>query len=287
MDYVQILGLLDYNRNMILQAHAKINLTLDVLHKRPDGYHALESLMQCIDLFDRIYMEPTEGKALSVTADTPLPAENTAIRAARGYMERFGSNGAHIHIEKHIPSEAGLGGGSADAAAVLRGMQAFYGQASTEALFALAKAVGADVPFCLHGGCALCEGVGEEITPLPSLPLSLLLVKPAQGVRTEALFQALPLPVPHPDTAGARAAIMRGDVAALARRAENALEPSAAALVPSIAAYKARLLQQGALGASMSGSGSTVFGIFENEAAARAARAAFPDAAFVTCARTI
>jgi len=214
---------------------------------------------------------------------------NTAYRAARAYMEHFGSPGAMIRIEKHIPSEAGLGGASADAAAVLLGMEALYKRAKGDLsrLFPLSEKIGADVPFCLLGGCALCEGIGERMHPLPPLPLSLLLVKPKAGISTAALFRGLRFPVAHPDTEAAIAAIEAGDLAALGANLKNSLEESALALLPEIGELKARLLSSGALGAVTSGSGSTVFGLFPDMERAKRAEEGFSDVFFSAALATI
>ncbi|MDD4075964.1 MAG: 4-(cytidine 5'-diphospho)-2-C-methyl-D-erythritol kinase [Eubacteriales bacterium] len=260
---------IDYNRAMILQAHAKINLTLDVLYKRTDGYHELRTVMARIGLADRVCIEPAAD--ISVTADAPLPPDNTAYRAAALYRERYRTGGAHIHIEKRIPSQAGLGGASADAAAVLRAMQAFYGAASEDALYALGREIGADVPFCLNGGIALCQGVGERLTPLPALHCPIVLLKGNGGVSTGALFQALALPVEHTGSERAIDAIRRGDLRALANALGNALLSPAQKICGEIGENLQRLRSLGALGACMSGSGACVYGLFDSRAAAEEA----------------
>ena len=257
---------------MEIKAYAKINLTLDVLRKRPDGYHDLRGVMCGISLHDKVYIEPADE--IRFSCDTPLPENNTAIKAARLFMQDTGK-GADIRLEKRIPSEAGLGGASADAAAVLRGMNELCGcPISEQRLYELGLMVGADVPFCLMGGCALAEGVGEILTPLPLPYLNLVIVKGSGGVSTGALFKSLRLPVDHPDTDGAIAAIQKSDVSALASLCENALEPPATALLPEIAEHKQLLMQSGALSAFMTGSGAAVVGMFLNaETAQQAAKA--------------
>ena len=264
---------------MICKANAKINLSLEVLRKRTDGYHELRTVMAETSLYDLLTIEAAND--LRVHASIPLPADNTVFRAASFFMARYGCGGAHIYIEKNIPSEAGLGGASADAAAVLRAMQSLYGEPASESeLYALARMVGADVPFCLHGGIALCEGVGERITPLTHIGAHLLLVKGCRGVSTPALFRSLRLPLAHCDTQGVLRAVAQNDLPALATRLHNALEAPASALLPEIALYKAQLLSAGALGASMTGSGACVFGLFESESDAAQALASFSDAPF-------
>ena len=159
-------------QRIILNAPAKINLTLEVLKKRTDGYHDLRTVMHSIDVCDTVTVELSEANdgGIIVECTTPLPPVNTAFTAARLFREKTGCGGVRIQIKKRIPSEAGLGGASADAAAVL---------------YDIAKRVGADVPFCLHGGCALCEGIGEKLTPAPSaaLPRSLCRTPPSACAR--------------------------------------------------------------------------------------------------------
>lgn len=270
---------------MEYEAHAKINLLLNVLGRRPDGYHELCTIMHAIDLCDTVTLEP--AKEVSVVADVPLPARSAALRAAEAYRATAGTDGARISIRARIPSEAGLGSSSADAAAVLSGMQALYGALSEEELFALAARTGADVPFCLAGGCALCEGIGERLTPLPAVPLDLLIVKGARGVSTKALFEALALPLPAGDAGAAVAALRAGDRRALAQRVFNALAAPASGFAPEIPEFTARLRAHGALAACMTGSGSAVFGVFDSRAEAERAKAAFPDAAFARVCRTL
>lgn len=270
-----------------LLAPAKVNLTLDVLARRADGYHELRTIMASVSLFDEVYLARAEPGALSVSfegACAPPPQGNTALAAARAFFAQR-PGGARIHIIKRIPDRAGLGGGSADAAAVLRGLSRLYGGVPEPALFAMAKAVGADVPFCLLGGCALAEGIGERLAPLPPPQLHLLLVKGHGGVSTGALFQSLSLPLPHPDTAGALKALS-GPAAGLAPFLRNALEAPALALEPEIGRLKARLLAAGALAAFMTGSGACVAGLFPTEAAAGQAQAAFSGLPFRAVCRT-
>lgn len=270
---------------MEIKAYAKINLTLDVLRKRPDGYHDLRSVMCAVSLHDVVDIQP--GSDIRFSCDIPLPENNTAVKAAGLFLQETGK-GAAIRLAKHIPSEAGLGGASADAAAVLRGMNQLYGYPIEEKrLYELGLAVGADVPFCLMGGCAAAEGVGEILTPLPTPRLSMVIVKGSGGVSTAGLFRSLQLPVEHPDTDGAIAAIKKGDTALLASLCKNALEPPASALLPEIALHKQMLLDSGAVSTFMTGSGAAVVGIFENEAAARKAAASLSHLPFACVCHTI
>lgn len=270
---------------MDIKAYAKINLTLDVLRKRPDGYHDLRGVMCAVSIFDRVNIEP--GEDIRFSCGIPLPDNNTAVKAARLFFEETGK-GAHIRLEKNIPSEAGLGGASADAAAVLRGMNKLYGSPLPEKqLYELGLKVGADVPFCLMGGCAVAEGVGEILTPLPLPHLDLVIVKGSGGVSTGSLFKSLRLPVEHPDTDGAIAAIQQGDMSALATLCKNALESPATALLPEIGAHKELLMQSGALSAFMTGSGAAVVGIFPNQSAAQQAAKAISHLPFACVCHTL
>ena len=196
------------------KAYAKINLTLDVLAKRGDGFHELATIMRAVDVFDELSIA-FGGEDASVIAEPPLPMENAALRAARAYMEAGGTAGARITIKRGIPEEAGLGGSSADAAAVLRAMQAHYGALGEEELFAIALSIGSDVPFCLAGGSALCLGRGERMTKLPDISLPLLIAKPKAGVSTAKLFSLLSPPYMPPRSMEAAEAVRAGDAAAL------------------------------------------------------------------------
>lgn len=258
------------------RACAKVNLTLGVTGRRSDGYHTLDSLMVTTDLCDDVTV--TRCREVIVTCTGMfLPYRNTLRAAAERYRALTG-RGARIHVYKRIPAEAGLGGGSADAAAVLRAMQRLYGEAEERDLYDIALRVGADVPFCLQGGLCRAQGVGEVLTPFRlGAPLHLVLAKPAAGVSTRALFERLNLPQPLPDTARAMAALSGGDVRALGPLLCNALQAEAEALVPEIGTLRQRLLALGALGASMTGSGSAVFGLFETAEAAAAACAAIAE----------
>ena len=258
------------------RACAKVNLTLGVTGRRRDGYHTLDSLMVTTDLCDDVTV--TRCREVIVTCTGMfLPYRNTLRAAAERYRALTG-RGARIHVYKRIPAEAGLGGGSADAAAVLRGMQRLYGEAEERDLYDIALRVGADVPFCLQGGLCRAQGVGEVLTPFRlGAPLHLVLAKPAAGVSTRALFERLNLPQPLPDTARAMAALSGGDVRALGPLLCNALQAEAEALVPEIGTLRQRLLALGALGACMTGSGSAVFGLFETAEAAAAACAAIAE----------
>ena len=261
-----------------LDAPAKINWTLDVLFRRDDGYHQLDTLMQTVSLCDRVLLEPLPTPVFSLCSDDPLlPADaeqNNALRAAKRYFEAAGlPGGVRLGLERRIPSEAGLGASSTDAAAVLRGLDGLYGTLSEQALARVALSIGADVPFGLTGGLCRCGGVGEALTPLlPGGTFHLILARGEQGVSTGELFRSLDLSaLPHPDTDAAQAALLSGDAKALAPHVENALTAAAEALCPEISQTLSLLRESGALCASMSGSGSACFGLYESEDAARRA----------------
>jgi len=267
------------------RAYAKLNLTLGVLYKRADGYHALDSIMQTIDLQDTVTIERARDIVVTGTGMT-LPYDNTLRRAAEQYRVLTG-RGAHIRVVKRIPAEAGLGGGSADAAAALSGLQRLYGELDEPTLLEIGARVGADVPFCLRGGVQRAEGIGEVLTPLRGMKLHLLVVKPAEGVSTKKLFSLLKLPRTMPDTAAAIKALADGDLDALCPLLYNALEEPAVGLVPEIGRLKARLLAAGARAACMSGSGSAVFGVFADKAAAEAALPEFTDVSFARVCESV
>ncbi|MBQ3356715.1 MAG: 4-(cytidine 5'-diphospho)-2-C-methyl-D-erythritol kinase [Oscillospiraceae bacterium] len=254
------------------RACAKINLTLDVLSKRDDGYHDLRSVMQTVSLCDDVEIDVDTGRPWKLTCDAasiPADERNLAWKAARVFFDRIGRgpDGIEIRIRKRIPSEAGLAGGSADAAAVLRALNRWAGASlSTEALCDLGALVGSDVPFCVLGGTALAEGRGERLTKLPDAPeLQLVICKPPVAFATPALFKRLDSVEirEQPDTDAMRQALQDGDSVKIASLLCNVFE-QAVSDRPEIEAIKAALLRHGALGASMTGSGSAVFGIFRS-----------------------
>lgn len=272
-----------------LNANAKINLTLEVLCKRADGYHDLKMVMHSIGICDTIRLEKAPKGEIEIECDLPLPEFNTAYRAAELFIREKGCDGVRIRLDKRIPAEAGLGGGSADAAGVLHGMRLLYGDIDEARLYGIGKEVGADVPFCLHGGCALAEGIGERLTALEPVHLPLLVVKSEKGVSTGALFRSL-----QAKDMGGSASIASRMITALKQGPEsvsgclyNALSPAAESIVPEIAEQRERLLESGALGALMTGSGSAVFGIFESLDKAKKAEALFSGCAFTSVCTTV
>jgi len=260
------------------RAYAKLNLTLGVLYKRADGYHALDSIMQTIDLFDTVTVERARDIVVTSTGML-LPYDNTVRRAAELYRALTGRS-VQIRVVKRIPAEAGLGGGSADAAATLNALQELYGEVDEKTLLEIAAKVGADVPFCLKGGTQRAEGIGEVLTPVRGMKLNLVVAKPAEGVSTKKLFSLLKLPRTMPETTAALKALSDGNLDALCPLLYNALEEPAIELVPEIGRIKSDLLALGAKAACMSGSGSAVFGVFADKAAAEQARAGLSNVTF-------
>ena len=262
-------------------ARAKLNLTLDVLGKRPDGYHDLKMVMQSVALADTLTVETGTGEGLEVRTDLsflPNNEKNLAAAAALAFQTVTGRDlgGVAIAIEKRIPVCAGMGGGSSDAAAVLRSLERMLGTGQDLAALArIGERVGSDVPYCVLGGTALAEGRGEVLTPLSALPhCHVVICKPAFSISTPELFRAVDgvrLRC-RPDTDGVLAALEVGDLGGVARRMYNVFED---VLPPrqraEVAAIRSALVQHGALGANMSGTGPTVFGLFDDADRARSA----------------
>lgn len=257
-----------------IYAPAKINLSLDITGIRDDGYHLLRSVMQSISLADKLRITIADGPAaIRLTADRPeipLDSKNTCYRAAEFWLEKCGNSyNIMIDIEKHIPSEAGLGGGSADAAAVLNGLNSLAGNPLTRAeLLEAAARTGADVPFCLNGGTALCEGIGELITPLKPMPdRHLLLLKPDFGLSTPAVFResdsiAQTARVDHQQIL---AAINSGSWRDLGIVSVNVLEAAALRIRPELTVYLDAMESTDAEMVMMTGSGTCIYAVFENE----------------------
>lgn len=264
---------------MEVQAFAKLNLTLDVLGKRPDGYHDMKMVMQSITLTDTIQVE-LGGEGIRVTSNVPfLPTneKNLAVAAALRFYEALGREmgGLSLDLDKHIPVCAGMAGGSSDAAAVLRALNELEGKPFTAMELAkVGEKVGSDVPYCVLGTTALAEGRGEVLTNLPALPKCWVVVcKPDFPVSTPELFGKIDRCKVRcrPDTDGVLRALEAGDLEGVARRMYNVFED---VLPPRqrdrVLDIKNTLIQGGALGANMSGTGPTAFGLFREEEAARA-----------------
>ncbi|NLC55280.1 MAG: 4-(cytidine 5'-diphospho)-2-C-methyl-D-erythritol kinase [Armatimonadetes bacterium] len=274
-----------HDTRLVMKAPAKVNLVLCVGARRPDQYHDLVSIFQAVDVQDDVVLddEPAGSAIVVTTSDPDLPTDdrNTAYRAALLLREAHApGRAARIHLEKRIPAEAGLGGGSSDAAAVLLGLNRLWNLGlSYQALLPLASTVGSDVPFFLTGGCALVRGRGERVQPLPHpAPGWLVLAKPAFGVSTARAYADLaamragaPPPECEPAAQVMRAALERDDLPAVAGALRNDLEAPVLAAHPEIARLKEALLAAGALGALLCGSGSTLFGLFTSVAAAETA----------------
>ena len=267
---------------MEIQAFAKLNLTLDILGRREDGYHDLRMVMQSITLADTLTLKENSGKGLRVRADLhflPTGEKNLAAAAALRFWEALGREPENldIQIQKRIPVCAGMAGGSSDAAAVLRALNRRSGEPfSPTELAGIGERVGSDVPYCVMGGTALAEGRGEVLTPLPPLPHCWVVAcKPDFPVSTPELFaQADRVKLRcRPDMAGLLSALEAGDLGGVARRMYNVFEDVLPArLHARVAEIKNELVQRGALGANMSGSGPTAFGLFDRWEAAQEAR---------------
>ncbi|MCC6094658.1 MAG: 4-(cytidine 5'-diphospho)-2-C-methyl-D-erythritol kinase [Eubacterium sp.] len=254
-------------------ARAKINLSLDVTGRRPDGYHLVRMVMQTVDVCDTLILEKKDTEGIELQCDAPgIPTDcgNLAWKAADLLMREFHlGSGVRIRLQKRIPSAAGLAGGSADAAAVLRGMNRLFALGlSEEGLCSRAVQLGADVPYCVMGGTALSEGIGEVLTKLPPLPdCYIVLAKPEDAVSTKQVYTDLDhLPAfHHPDVYGQVQAIRAGDLEGVVSRMENVLELVTVPDHPATASLIQMMKDCGAAGSMMSGSGPTVFGIFFRE----------------------
>ena len=266
-------------QELILKAHGKINLGLDVVRRLPNGYHEVRMVMQSVELADTVAMRRLpEDEILLKTDRAGLPCDerNIAYRAAKLMKEKFAlSAGVEIALKKRIPMAAGMAGGSADCAAVLKGMNELFGLGlSLEQLQKEGVKLGADVPYCLMGGCALSEGIGEVLTALKKPPAcELVLAKPDIDVSTKYVYENLRLDKlgRHPDIDGILQSIENGDLEALCGKLENVLESVTGKEYPVIGAIEEAMKEEGALAAVMSGSGPTVFGIFREKDDARRA----------------
>lgn len=256
-----------------LKALAKINLGLDVLGKREDGYHEVRMVMQTIHLYDRVEIKKTRSPHIHVETNLyylPVNEDNLVYRAAKLMKDEFQiKEGVRIVLQKFIPVAAGLAGGSSDAAAVLVGMNRIFNLGLKQnKLMELGLKIGADVPFCIMRGTALAEGIGEKLTALPPMPkCPVLIAKPAISVSTKAVYEGLKLydGMEHPDIDGVMEGIQQKDLKGVASHMGNILETVTITMYPVIEDIKKLMLENGALNAMMSGSGPTVFGLFPNE----------------------
>lgn len=276
-------------KKLTIQGMAKINLGLDVIRRREDGYHEVKMVMQTLNLCDTLTIEKVDTPSITIqVGNAPLPADgnNLIYKSANLLMQHCNlSQGVSISLQKEIPIAAGMAGGSTDAAATLLGMnQLFALGLSLEELQKLGVKIGADVPYCLQGGTALSEGIGEILTTLPTAPDCFVVVgKPEISVSTKYVYENLHANSLqyHPDIDGMVAAITNKDLDGITKRMENVLETVTEKEYPVITDIKDLLKEKGAENALMSGSGPTVFGIFTEEERAREAREALQQSGLV------
>lgn len=264
-----------------LKALGKINLGLDVLGRRPNGYHDVRMVMQTVYLYDQILLEKTDKEGISLKTNLfylPINENNLAYRAAKMLIDEFTiKEGVHISLEKHIPVAAGMAGGSSNAAAVLYGMNRLFQLGLTDQeLMERGVKLGADVPYCIMRGTVLAEGIGEELTPLPAMPkCHVLLAKPPISVSTQKVYEKLDAQevTKHPDIDGILLGLQTGDLKKITSSMGNVLENVTITEYPQIERIKDVMKEEGALNAMMSGSGPTVFGIYDDKMLARRAAA--------------
>lgn len=252
------------------RAYAKINIGLDVLRRRPDGYHEVKMIMQTVDIYDDLFLEKTSEPGIRLQTDNeelPTNRDNLIYRAAALLMEdKKMTEGVKITLTKRIPIAAGMAGGSSDAAAAMRGLNVLFDMGySVEDLQRLGVKLGADIPYCIVGGTMLSEGIGEILTPLPAPPdVNLVVAKPDINVSTAFVYGNLHVErlQEHPDIDGMVQALSRGDLQGICDRMGNVLETVTVQEYPVIEEIKQVMRKKGALNALMSGSGPTVFGFF-------------------------
>ncbi|MED9902800.1 MAG: 4-(cytidine 5'-diphospho)-2-C-methyl-D-erythritol kinase [Lachnospiraceae bacterium] len=262
-----------------IKAYAKINLGLDVVRRLANGYHEVKMIMQTVGIYDTLTLQKTKP-GIKVTTDSgevPADESNLVYKAARLLTDTCQiKEGIAIHLEKRIPVAAGMAGGSTDAAAVLKGMNTLFSLGlSEEELKMLGVKLGADIPYCIMGGTALAEGIGERLEKLPPAPACFLLIaKPDINVSTKYVYENLKLSEikKHPDIDGMKEAVKTGSLQGITSRMENVLESVTEEKYPVIKKLKLYMEENGALKALMSGSGPTVFGIYEREEDALAAK---------------
>ena len=270
-------------KTVVRKAYAKVNLGLDITGLREDGYHLVKMIMQTIGLFDVLTFRPADRPGISLKisekstipdiADVPTDDRNLIVKAARRVLEKAGTPdiGVEITLEKHIPMAAGMAGGSTDCAAALRGVAELIGLTLSEKELAeIGVTLGADVPYCLMGGTALSEGIGEVLTPLPAIPpCGFLIVKPEFGASTKEVYGAYdrlkPEEIRHPDIDGMVEALKQGNLSGVASRLGNVLEQVTAAQHPEIRVIEDLIRKNGVQDTIMTGSGPTVFGLLPEE----------------------
>ena len=264
-----------------LKALAKINLVLDVLRRREDGYHEVKMIMQTIGLHDDLEIRKTKTPGIQVKTNLyylPTNENNLVYKAAKLLMDEFQiQDGVSIQLKKRIPVAAGMAGGSSDGAAVLWGINQMYGLGlSMQALMERGVRLGADVPYCIQRGTALAEGIGEKLSVLPPMPkCTILIAKPGISVSTKFVYENLHAndlkPEQHPDVDSMIEAMRKKDMGLLCSRMGNVLETVTIPAYPVINEIKRTRMDNGAIGSMMSGSGPTVFGIFDSPVAAKQA----------------
>ena len=264
-----------------LKALAKINLVLDVLRRREDGYHEVKMIMQTIGLHDDLEIRKTKTPGIQVKTNLyylPTNENNLVYKAAKLLMDEFQiQDGVSIQLKKRIPVAAGMAGGSSDGAAVLWGINQMYGLGlSMQALMERGVRLGADVPYCIQRGTALAEGSGEKLSVLPPMPkCTILIAKPGISVSTKFVYENLHAndlkPEQHPDVDSMIEAMRQKDLGLLCSRMGNVLETVTIPAYPVINEIKRTMIDNGAIGSMMSGSGPTVFGIFDSPVAAKQA----------------
>lgn len=273
-------------KQVTLKAYAKVNLGLDVVGKTENGYHLLRSVMQQIDLYDVITLEQLEGETgkielLTGSEEIPDDQSNLAYRAAQMMIDSYSlKDGVRIRLDKRIPVAAGMAGGSTDGAAVFTGMNELFALGkSKQELMNLGVKLGADIPFCIMGGTALAEGIGEKLSPISVMPeMTLLITKPQLNVSTKYVYQHLQLDtVVHPDTDGILNALANKDLDGMIKGLGNVLETVTGSEYPIIGELESAIMETGADGAIMSGSGPTVFGIFADAQKAKSAESIIKD----------
>ena len=263
-----------------VKALAKVNLGLDILRKREDGYHDVRMIMQTIHLYDQLEIKKTNEPGIHITANLdflPTDENNLIYKAAKLMQDTYRlEQGVDVNLQKHIPVAAGMAGGSTDAAAVLYGMNELFAlKLKRKKLMELGVSIGADVPYCLMRGTALAEGIGEQLKSLPPMPkCPVLIAKPAVSVSTKFVYEHLKLDenTVHPDINAQLAALSKGDLKGVAAHMGNLLETVTIPAYPVIDEIKAQMMKNGAVNAMMSGSGPTVFGIFDDPDKAEFAR---------------
>ena len=267
-----------------LQAYAKINLGLDVTGRLPNGYHQVKMILSSVGIYDVLTLEKAR-EGIAVTTDSallPTDGSNLVYKAAKLMTEEYGiRSGIRIHIEKKIPIAAGMAGGSTDAAASMKGISRLFGlNVPLHRLMEQAVSIGADVPYCIMGGTALAEGIGEKLTALPPLPgCHILIAKPPVGVSTKYVYEHLDAvkDIRHPDIDGMVSAIRAQDLDGILERMGNVLERVTVSAHPVINSIKEQMRRLGAANCLMSGSGPAVFGIFRDRNKAEAAYAAMKE----------